>query len=295
MSESLVTDAVEDALGHLEGLYRENVNWLNEEIDDSETVFTLLDAPTSTLQAGSIMAIGYTEMVTVRSVSGSDVTVVRGRRGTSPVEHATGDLVEISPRFGRPKAMQRLRNEIRSWPAGVHGLDVVTITASSGVQGYEVDPTNVLRIVRIEVGPGSGDSSSLFRQVGWRWDPEANRTSFPLGGAIYLPDFGEARTVKVVLAKQFDLDVWGEDIDLVDDVGLAESMVDLAGIGTAYRLLQEGPRTQTQALGASSDGQTVAPGQITSVRQDLERWRKQRIKEEQDRIKDLYLPIESAW
>lgn len=64
----------------------------NEELDASETDVTVADG--TVLSAGQLIRV-ESEYMAVTAVSGNDLTVVRGIRGTDPAVHTTGNNVDI--------------------------------------------------------------------------------------------------------------------------------------------------------------------------------------------------------
>lgn len=286
MSEHLVSSSVEGALDLLESCYRQELDELDETIDADDTQLTLRYG-SGDITPGSIICVGY-ELMMVKA-NGDQLSVIRSLRGSEPVAHEGGELVDLSPRFNRWTALRRMRQEILSWPPSLFAVDIDTFETDGEAQGYGVDPTGIRRLLRVEIGPESSSTSELFRLVdGWRWDPTS---SFPEGGALYLPAYAAGRIVKMTLARDFGVDVWSEHLDLVDEVLLSEHMVDLLEIGTAWRMLNEAPRTSSRAAGSSAGPETVPPGHIASVKDSLRRDRKERIAEEANRLKDLYRPV----
>jgi hypothetical protein len=287
---TLVSDVVEDVLDtHLEGTYRAELDELDENIDADDTVIKFRYS--SEIEVGSHVGVGY-EMCLVKAKAGDEISVMRGMKGSQPTAHVAGEVLDLRPRFSRWSVMRALRAEILSWPAGIYWRDVLTFSSSSDSidRGYGIDPAGVRRIVSVEVGPASGDTSELFEVPMWRWDPAADTATFEEGGALYLPAYASSRTVKVVLARDFDLSTWSENIDLVEEVGLSEHMLDLAAIGTGWRMLTEVPRTDRQAAGEAARDDAVPAGHISSVKQQLRDDRRARLAEERARLQDLDLP-----
>lgn len=277
-----VTEAVEQTRRLLYGSSRPNRNQLTTTITATQT--TLVYTRTPPPPIGSLICIGQELMYVWDKVEAtSTLTVTRGELGTTGAAHTAADEIEVNARFPRPLIVAAIQDEIRSWepdlfrvvnvaystttlPAildlGVNYLDSYGVTTAKGYDG-----TNWLeseaRLIR-------GLPTATFPStVGVQFLPASTPGTITRTSAV-----SSASSFQVGLAMPFDLDFnTGLSADLVDDVGLARSMVDLAVWGAAIRLLAsaEVSRTDPTAQGQARDVTQVRVGDQTQVAASLTR------------------------
>lgn len=294
---TLVSDAVESAYNRLRSLQRDTYNVLAAQLTTAAagSVGTLtLTYDADGVSEGQYLACEY-ELLYILSVDGKTVTVIRGFRGTTPVTHASGALVEVKPRFARGLIQMALLEEIRTWNPRLFATDSFTISASQGVVGYDTGlafPSQIIDVLRLW-NPGQNDDTALRNNrlpfVTIRKGPAAisatNKMCLILG---WTPT--EDRTLHAEYSKPFILTAFAATTDLVTDVGLTASMVDLAWLGAAKRMFTEIDRTNYQNAQDPVRQADVPAGLITSVRRDIDKEYDDRMRLEIDTLLHAYPP-----
>lgn len=291
-----VGDAIEQALNRLRSTYRETFNVLDGEVATGDTTITVLYDPQG-ISVGATLGLGTEDVIVATPPSGKDVTVLRAQHGTSKpasgASHADGLVIQVKPSYSKGRVLQALLEEIRSWPPHLFKVGTpFTLTTAQGRVAYDLgkaDQTELLAVL------GIWDPTADTTRLGYRTVPFRRIRRAPTAlssdadSAVVLswtpPD---ARTLTVEWAAPFDLDPFVEETDLVTDVGLVASMFDVAWMGAAYRLLQEGPRTELGSQTESRKTEEVPPGHITSVRRDLEAEYRLRKNEEMQKLVAAY-------
>lgn len=294
---TLVSDAVESAYNRLRALQRDTYNTLSAQFDTAAagTVGTLaLTYDADGVSEGQYLAIDY-ELLYILSVDGKNVMVIRGFRGTTPATHLVNALVEVKPRFARGLIQMALLEEIRTWNPRLFAVDVKTISATEGVVGYDLAlafPSQISDVLRIW-NPGSSDDTALrnnrvpFTTI--RKGPSAISTGNKMVVILgWTPP--DSRTLHVEYSKPFVLSAFAATTDLVADVGLTASMVDLGWLGAAKRMFTEIDRANYQNAEDPTRTDAVPAGLITSVRRDIDKEYDDRMRLEIDTLLHAYPP-----
>lgn len=268
-----VADAVEAARNWLLPLTRERLNVLAEPVDAVATGLTFTDT-NGPIVEGVTLGIDY-EVAYVRAVpTSTTATVLRGQRGTTAAAHTAGAVVEVRPRFPRGLILAKLIDELRGWPPDLYRVLVTPVTATAGIRTLSTgltQDTEVVDILNAWIPGPAGDTTASVARLGFR---SSRSGSAELGGtvALVLDEAAPyAASVYVEYAAPFDLTALTGATDLIADVGLAPSQLELAYLGAARRCITEMPRTDTAAQSESRLAEDVAPGQITSIREDLDK------------------------
>lgn len=292
--DNTVGSAITSARIRLRSTYKEKLNVLNGALaDDAETVTFSDDM--GGLTPGSYFGVDE-ELFFIRTKTGQQATVLRAQLGTTAAEHADGSVVEVRPKHAaRGLLLNHLYEEIRSWGSNLFRIDQTTVVGAQDVRGYDtglVDQTECLRVLQVTVAPLSGDTSAEWEPIPWdlmRRPPTtlavAGNVAITIGSVM-----SEARDLNVEYAAPFDLSTFVASTDLVDDVGLVASMIDVAWLGACHRALSEVPRTEISGGAEGRSAEDVPAGQITAVRQDIFRDYTRRRAEESERLKLLYPP-----
>lgn len=277
-----VDEAIDLALGYLEPVNRPKYNRLTSGVSTSADEL-VLDFEIANVGNGSVVGVD-TELCLVLDANPSTrtLTVHRGWRSTAAT-HATGDVVEMRPRYSRAGLLAAMRAEILSWPKDLFRVGpVVPIVTDTTTTAYDIDLTDVTAVLGISAGAedGSVDVRPSWLLAGaWRVDRVVDSAVFPSGSALVIDRRLAGRNLSVVVALPFDLSVFDGDTALEGQVGLAESMIDLAAVGAAARLVQETPRSQLVVTDSQMSEQVPA-GLLMQTRQDLRRQRQERLADE---------------
>jgi len=261
-----LADAIRATKRHLHGLYRPAYNKLADSITTTDTSLNL--AYDETVAGRLFIGIG-TELAYVWSASGSTLTLERGMEGTDAQAHAADTLIEMEPTYPDGLVLQALRDELRSYgPSSLYRLIEVGITPSTD-RAVDLGPGYHVAQVR-------GLRDDIWHTLDFRL-VSASRDNLQ----VLLPfDVSQWDDLVADVAIGFSLpDTWATTIDLVDDMGFEESMLDIPPLGAARRLLQEAPRVRTATAVEPRAAQEVEAMQRTQVRRDLELQRQMRIDE----------------
>jgi len=285
----------DDVIRQLRGTTRDKVNILSQDLDAPapltvETIYFTGDTQGVTI--GSILVQQQESMyvigVTPSSLSAS---VIRGFDGTTPSTAVAGELLMIDPPWTRSIIQDRIRDEIRSWQPQVFRAAEVEIPLVDWQRGYDLGAITgtILRILKVTApeppymgqpgdwtGEGTVDTSQLNPTLKHRYDPNANLVEFPSGRALILLDGWTPRAIgniHVVYATPFDVDTsWTETTDMVSQVGLTETCLDIPATGAASRLLRMSGvrRALLNVAGQSRDDQSVRMQDILQAAQVFE-------------------------
>lgn len=276
-------------------------DWITETKDHlSGSYTTVLDElAVGTLANGNAITLSYTDRLlpsTVLSIGGEDMlvrtwdavsrtaTVRRGWRGSTQEDFSAGTEVEVNPRFTNGQIKRRLLQEVRSWPQNLFRVETSTLETLSSHSTFVSWPTPIRSLLIVQVQTGGND-------MAWHPLPYARRRAT---GDLTRIDFGAfigpAQTVEVHVGTDFVLDPWDDDTDLVEDVGLAPSMLDIGPMGAALRLVgfSELTRSDRSVQGEPRWAEESPPGHASETMQALWRYRNSRIADEIGRLRSAY-------
>lgn len=252
---------------------RAGFNLLDGAIDADDTTISLAITPDAGLRAGSEICIDV-ELMYVRSVSTNSVVVIRGWEGSTAVAHDSGTLVEVNPRFSSYDILNAMRAEIGSWGPALYRVDTQTFAVDGTTELIELTTAgwaNCYGIGTVMLEPTESVAygrpvpiSPLHRVL----RTEANKlTSAPSGLAIRLIESYRIGTLVVEAGLPFESFDIGDD--LVTDVGLVETQLDVVEMGVKARLLvdAENNRGQRAAQGESREAAETPPGSLVSTNQ----------------------------
>jgi hypothetical protein len=190
------------------------------------------------------------------------VTVQRGHLGSTAAAATAGSIIEVAPRFPRWEIMCSMLDEIRSWPPSIFRVDYWSSTLASGLDAIQIpntytDATAVLGVFK---SPRTGSQR-------WRRISSVNlQKSLPPGSSTLMVALGEttdtASTYQIAFARPFILDEWELTTDLIDEVGLTETLLDAMAYGVAARLMAaiEVDRTDQDGQGLPRLAEEVKEG-----------------------------------
>lgn len=293
---STVADLVTMARRHVRPFVREKAAVMGAGATTGETVWNIGTTMTP-IEEGDFLSVGYEEVLVVGS-SGTSVTVVRAQNGTTAGTVTNGALVEVNPRFPRGVIAQFIRDDVRSWPASLFRTETQVVTFDAGDNTAELIPSDNTTVYKVLASHRLADPDS-GGTTRWKRPKIALLRGFDPG--VYAYDmalqvhadagysFAEAVEVHVTLATAFDLSEWEPTTDL-DDVGLTDTMYDIAPLGAAARMLEsyEAERADPIASGQSRYAEAVPPKANATAADMFERRHQRRIGEEVKRLRDLW-------
>lgn len=268
----LVSKAISDVQRQLLSFTRPARNLLNAAVVTSDTSIVLARGTSegATVPEESWLTVDREIMwvwTNTATTSTQTLSVNRGDYGTTAAAHDTGAITEINPRFARPHIADALKDEIRSWQPNLYQVEVANYAVSTMpavldagpdfTDAYGIASARVQRIANGAVSVAEVSASPLFGMDVSEYPSEVAIAFKPPQTAPTLP-----ATVRVTWTLPFDLETFNDSTDLVDQVGLAASMVDVAVLGASIRLLasREAARSDTTAQGQPRDAAEVAVG-----------------------------------
>lgn len=295
MTERLVGDIIDRTLNSwLLGTYSAQFNSLSANLTATGTEINCT-LPPGEIGTGSLIAIDDELMyVAERDATNNRLIVVRQVRGTTAATHASGTAIEINPRFPRFLVRQMMIEEIDAWPENLYQPKTFTASvAASGtvipVEG-EVEDATVHGVIRVRRASLSFFDARLRRTNGY----DVTGDFGGAGGIIAITEeVGMTTSFDVTVACGFNtdpIDDFGDECDLLADVGLSKGMVEIAELGAAYRLLtgRGAVRLYPEAQGQSRTVQEVGAQDIPAFARSLLALRERRAVAETERLVSRY-------
>lgn len=239
MARTSVLNTLERIRRQLSSSHRSEVFALAEDVDISETSIDITPIPGAAIVEGSDISVDLEKMRVTAATAGT-LTVIRGWLDSDAATHTNGAPVWANPRFSPIDIFDAMIAEILSW--GPHLYRVVATEFALAVD------TNV-----VEAPVAVSDAYDLISVTG-RYDdslttwPEMNvrlqRGAVGWSGAAtsgMLLRFidGWIGSVFALWSVPFDLSTFTVATDLVADVGLEQSMLDILEMGVKLRLLSD--------------------------------------------------------
>ena len=281
---STVTDLIEETRGHLHGFHKPQLNRLGADATAAAPTVTV-EFTTDTVARGSTICIDD-ELMYVWSTSGGILTVERGYLGTTAATHSDGALIEINPRHPTPYIRAELRKEIASW--GVKIWDVVAVEVDVGLTQRTLELPNVPADFLHVVGARRPSTAAELapRELEYRYERGyGNRPTLVLKRCL-----PEAQTIEVLYAVPFDLTIFEDDVDLVDELRLPASALDIPPLGAAWRLVatREISRNEISAAPEPRVNQDVPAQALIAAARALKGIRDDRLGEEARLLQHKY-------
>lgn len=297
-----LSDAIEKTRRLVYGSTRPIRNQLETTIDATTTTvvcsWSTLDLPKRAL----IAVDGEMMFVWDKVDATSTLSVSRGELGTDASAHTSTAMIEVNPRFPRPVIAAAIQEEIMAWEPDLYRVvDLAPISTTAGIADIGVDSSEVYSVLNARFARVAViDAKTTWVDAQATLIRGLDTVTFPSGVGVQVIQpsnqpastsvHGVATSIKLTLGLPFDLDAVTETSDLVDDVGLARSMVDVAVWGAAVRLLAsaEVPRTDPSAQGQSRDATQVRVGDQLQVAAALMRVYNQRYAKEVEKLQRRY-------
>lgn len=291
MPRSTIGSTVERIRRQLASAFRYEVSVLGSLLTSSATTvqFTsLIDLPPS-LREGAVLSIDN-EVLRVLGVDTAAKTalVLRGWQDSDPVAHANSSEVWINPRFTAMDIYDTLLAELQAWGPDLYRIVTAELAVAEGAQTLAL-PAQFVDAYGI-VGLNTKQTASAdFPFTSTTWPAASFRllraevgfSAAPLSGLLirFINDsaIGSGRqlagTALVQMAMPFDLTATALTDDLITDIGLQPSMLDVLDLGVKWRLMgdqenqrsarvaQDTPRMaeETPAMAAFETAQRMFP------------------------------------
>lgn len=305
MARSTVENTVERIRRQLASSLRLEVNTLGANLNASTTTVTLTYDLSTSLFAGSILSVG-TELMRVISVNANskEVTVIRGWQDSDAGSHTTGDEVLINPRFTRFDIYDAIVDEITSWWPRLFSVASYQWTVTDEDEVVELpasmaDAIGVVEVRRQWTDAYSATSTNdswptinfrLMRGTVGTWD------AVSASGLLIrlIPNHAVQRdgTIHALIAQPFDVTTTtlAESDDLVADVGLLPSMLDLLTLGVKLRLMgdDENGRSARIVQDEPRRVEEIPPGSSLSVAQTMRANYERRLGDEVRKLQTKY-------
>jgi hypothetical protein len=233
-------DLIDATLDWLLGGQDETINVLASDPDEDDTNLSF-SYELEGIVPGSMICVG-TEVMRVVDTNNTahTATVVRAQRGSTAAAHATGDVVQVSPRFSRWSVFRAINDDLDDLSGlGLYQMKTVDITYNAAVTGYNL--TNVTDIeqiysVRYEV-PGPSKEWPLLKPSHYRFERNAPTSDFASGFSLILYRGAyPGRSIRVAYKAPFTrLSAATDDVQSV--AGLPSTANDLPPLGAALRLI----------------------------------------------------------
>lgn len=304
----LVSKAVADVRRLAYGTTRPARNLLGTSVDATTTavVLSLGTSEGVTVTVPSLVSIDTEVMWVYANTATTTIqtlTVGRADLGSTAAVHTSGAIVGVNNRFPDAFIIDAIRDEVRSWQPEffrpvyqTYSLTSLPQTVDIGSDAENTYGPAAVRVMRTHEG------TVTFPTLEYDWFP-MDQSEYPSGAAItFLPpnttsmgSFAQttstgSASVRVAWACPFDLSSFAFGTDLVDDVGLQESMVDVATWGAAIRLLaaEEVHRSSFTAAGQPRDAAEVAAGAATQAAGQLRAYYLARMNDERKKMARLF-------
>lgn len=278
-----VGDLIESVRSELLGAGREMRNKLTASPLSASATSLSFENDLGGITRGAEVVIGDERIYVLDSDKVSKTaTVIRGTLGTEAVAHPASAHVDVNPRFPTPSIRTSIRDEIFSWESKICPVISEQVEVPSGSRVVSLPPFSyrVLFVASVMAVPGVGQS---WRTVsGWlKRDSSLGRSASGL--ELCFDELRLPSSVEVQFGVGYDLSLLDDDTAYLEDLGVNESMFDVAKYGACWRLMQsrEAARSDINAQGDSRNAEEVGVGQASQVSARYERIRDKRLAEEQ--------------
>lgn len=235
-------------------------------INGTDTVVQLaIDLPPS-VRSGAVLSVDR-ELMRVLAIDGpaKQATVIRGWQDSNAATHTIGTEVWINPRFTGTDIYEAMVDELTAWGPDLFRVHDEEVAVALGALTLELPVGFIGAYGVIDVRRRPTTNSFGIGGPDTRWptiDYRVQRASVGRAGTVasgillrLIDSCRDAGTVYVQAALPFSLSSITADlpdVDLVADVGLAASMVDVLTMGIKIRLLPDA-EVQRSSRGAQDE------------------------------------------
>lgn len=277
-----------------------------EDLNNSQNVIQVGDTsivlqyPSGRAQPGSYIAIDdeviYVWTATDNSSGGCTLTVQRGMKGTTAVQHEP-NVVYVNPYFPRYQVRKTLMDEIRSWGPQIFNPASKVVSGVDFVRGYDLGLLGkCFRVLEVRRSPDTlwaTPDPEDWPRVKFQVVNQAPTSDFASGQAIIITDpieVFDAPKFNIVYAAPIDVDSSFDDGDSVIAMGMDASDIDIAPYGAAWRLAsgREVRRMLVQAQANTADLQNFPPGYMIKTAEEFKQLRDSRLQDAIERLLQQY-------
>jgi hypothetical protein len=279
-----MSDLIADTRRMVYGSMNDQINLIDADAAAGSTTI-VLELSVTGITPGMVLSSGLNVWY-VKGVSPNDnnVFVIPGYDNSPQNAVSAGDMVFIKPRMTDWYAFGVLNDEIRSLSsptAGLYKIGFWTVNSDSTYQTYDIPLANrdLMSLVRVRYRiPGTPDQWVDLPTVSWRWQSDQNLIQL-------LRNVPSSTAVLFVYKAPFSVATALDD-DIVEDCGLAETMVDIPVLGAASMLLRttENRRNQITVQGDSRRSDEVVSGGNSSAADGMARMYRDRVNQEYIRL-----------
>lgn len=265
---------------------------LTAAINASDTVINLDSLPPG-LEVGMVLCCDF-ELMRVRSINRTTgaVTVVRGYMDSTAASHLVNAIVQLNGRFTLYDIFDAMHHEIDSWAPDIFRVTSELLTVATNVETVDMpdSATGMLHLIDVRQSDDHDDFVSWPRIGARIVRGDANFTESTSGLQLRFTESVRHGSVYVQWAYPFTSTLLATNADLVNDVGLDLSMLDLLELGVARRLYgdDEGARAARQAQDESRYARETPTGSTLPSLQYTQALYVRRRSEETNRLRRLY-------
>ena len=256
MARTSVANTIQRIRRQASSGYRNETNVLAIAMDASTTNVTLVSALTPNIQVGAVLCIGIESMrVTAINAVTQSVTVIRGWLDSDPDVHNVNDEVQINPRFSPLDIYDGMITELQSWGPALHAVVGITTTVAADQETLElpISMAGCYGIIDIRHNwTAAVNTSTAWPQLNFRFQRGVGTTwtgASTSGLLIRSIEPMNAGSLYIIAAVPFSMSAFAFTADLISDIGIKESMLDVLEMGVKLRMgmdneIQRGARTQ---------------------------------------------------
>jgi hypothetical protein len=252
MARTSVSTTVQRIRRQLAANYRWEYNALALAVDADDTSVELSLAHNNSVRTGSILNIG-TELMRVTSASPSSnvVEVARGWLDSTAVAHTVADEVLVNPRFTTQDIFEAMIDEIDSWSPNLFRVITVEQDVSASQETIElpVSLANTLGLVSVQaIATDLAGARYSWPAIEVRLHRHSTVWSDATSSGILMRLITPIASGTIVHTSRlpFDTSLVTMTNDLVTDVGLSTTMLDVLSLGVRLRLAAEDEMSRLQ-------------------------------------------------
>jgi len=252
MARTSVSTTVQRIRRQLAANYRWEYNALGLALDASETSVELELTHNNSIRVGSILNVGTELMrVTVASPTSNVVTVVRGWLDSEAVAHTVADEVLVNPRFTTQDIYEAMIDEIDSWSPNLFRVLTIEDDISASQETIELPAslTNMLGLTDVRaIATDLAGARYAWPSIDVRLHRHSTTWSDATTSGILMRLITPIASGTIVYTARlpFDTSLVTMSNDLVTDVGLSTTMLDVLSLGVRLRIAAEDEMSRLQ-------------------------------------------------
>lgn len=249
MSRYTMGNTIERIRRQLNSVVRLELNVLGASLNDTATTLTTEYDHANSLRPGAVLSMGQELMrVISNNPLSKEVVVLRGWMDTRAHTHDLGAEILINPRFTRADIIEAIIQEVESWNPDIFKVADEAYTIEVETRGVEVGAAYANAIGVVEVRRNfTEDDNNVWPEFPYTLHRGRSASLTPTEGSGMFIRFTsttgyatQAGTVIARFAVPYDAqDIESEQTDLVLDVGMDPSLLELIELGVKSRLLMD--------------------------------------------------------